>query len=256
MDCPPDRIALAERLADAGGQVIRRHFRTRVAVDDKPDQSPVTVADREAEAAIRALIAAERPGDGIVGEEFGAERADAPWVWVIDPIDGTKSFIVGRPIFGTIIALLHDGWPVLGIIDQPVVGDRWVGAKGRPTLFNGTPARTRDCDGLSRAILATTAPELLEPDLPRFAKLAGHVKSTVYGGDCYSYGLLSAGFLDLVVEANLKLYDWAGLEPVVTGAGGVMTDWEGRPLNRASDGRVVAAGDPRVHAEALAMLNT
>lgn len=248
-------IPLAERLADAAGAVIRRYFRTPVTVDDKADQSPVTIADREAEAVIRAMLAEMRPEDGIYGEEHGVERPDAEFVWVIDPIDGTKSFIAGRPIFGTLIALLHRGRPVLGVIDQPILGDRWVGAAGRPTRFNGAPAAVRPCPRLGRATLSTTSPDLFAGmDRAAFDRVRAASRITLYGGDAYSYGLLASGFLDLVVEADLKLYDFAALVPVVEGAGGLMTDWHGRPLHQDSDGRVVAAGDRHTHAEALALL--
>ncbi|TWA71322.1 histidinol phosphatase-like enzyme (inositol monophosphatase family) [Azospirillum brasilense] len=254
--CPTPLVTLAERLADASGPVIRQYFRTPVAVDDKADASPVTIADREAERTIRAIIEAERPGDGIYGEEFGTKNLDAEWVWVIDPIDGTKSFITGRPIFGTLIALLHRGRPVLGVIDQPIVRDRWLGVEGRPTLFNGQPARVRECvGGLVAATLGTTSPDLFPgADQDAFRRVAGAAKVSVYGGDCYSYGLLAAGYYDLVVESGLKLYDFAALVPVVTGAGGLMTDWDGRPLDATSNGRVVAAGDARTHRETLAAL--
>lgn len=254
--CPAHLVTLAERLADSAAAVVRRYFRTPVAVDDKADQSPVTVADREAERAIRGILEAERPDDGIFGEEFGTKNLDAEFVWVIDPIDGTKSFITGRPIFGTLIALLHRGRPVLGIIDQPIVADRWIGAAGRPTTHNGQPARVRACaGGLAAATLGTTSPDLFpRTDIDGFRRVAGGVKVAVYGGDCYSYGLLASGYLDLVVESGLKLYDFAALVPVVTGAGGLMTDWKGNPLGAGSNGRVVAAGDARTHRETLAAL--
>ncbi len=171
-DClPDDVIDLAVRLADAAGSVIRRYYRTPFAVDDKPDSSPVTIADREAEAAIRAILAAERPADGIVGEEHGTTNGDADWLWVIDPIDGTKSFITGRPTFGTLVALLYRGRPVLGVIDQPIIGDRWVGAIGRQTTLNGQPARVRACPALGRA--TSTRPRPICSDLmttPRSAE--------------------------------------------------------------------------------------
>lgn len=254
--CPAPLVALAERLADSSAPVIRRYFRTKLVVDDKADASPVTVADREAERTIRTIIEAERPDDGIFGEEYGTRNLDAEWVWVIDPIDGTKSFITGRPIFGTLIALLHRGRPVLGIIDQPIVGDRWVGVAGRPTTLNGQPATVRGCPmGLSGAMLGSTSPDLFPlDDAPAFDRVKGAAKVTVYGGDCYTYGLLASGFYDLVVEAGLKLYDFAALVPVVTGAGGLMTDWNGNPLDASSDGRVIAAGDARTHRDALAAL--
>lgn len=248
-------LDLALRLADASGAVIRRHFRTDIGADDKADQSPVTVADREAESAMRALLAAHAPGHGVIGEEHGRENAGAELVWVLDPIDGTKAFITGKPIFGTLIALMHHGRPVLGVIDQPIVGDRWVGAAGRPTLFNGAPARVRVCEGLSRARLSTTGPQYFTDEGRRaFDRVAARSKLLSYGGDCYQYGLVASGSVDVVVEAELELHDFAALVPVVEGAGGVMTDWQGRPLDAASAGEVVAAGDARVHAEVLAAL--
>lgn len=247
-------IALAHRLADAAGAVIRPHFRALAAVETKADASPVTVADRAAEAAIRTLLATERPADGIIGEEFGEDRPEASRVWVLDPIDGTRSFIAGRPTFGTLIALMQDGVPVLGIIDQCIAGDRWTGAAGRTTMLNGAAVQTR-LRPLAVTHLATTSPHAFSPDdFAAFERLRRQTGDTLYGGDCYNYGLLAAGHLDLVVEAGLKLYDWAALVPVVTGAGGAMTDWAGAPLHRGSDGRVVAAGDAALLAPALAAL--
>jgi len=254
--CPAHLVTLAQRLADSSASVVRRYFRTPVAVDDKADSSPVTIADREAERIIRTIIEAQRPEDGIYGEEFGTKNLEAEWVWVIDPIDGTKSFITGRPIFGTLIALLHRGTPVLGIIDQPIINDRWVGVVGRPTTHNGQPARVRACaGGLAASTLGTTSPDLFPgADIDAFRRVAGQAKVSVYGGDCYTYGLLASGYYDLVVESGLKLYDFAALVPVVTGAGGLMTDWNGNPLDANSDGRVIAAGDARTHRETLAAL--
>ncbi|MEI6986221.1 MAG: histidinol-phosphatase [Rhodospirillaceae bacterium] len=254
-NCPAHLIAMAERLVDASGPVVRRYFRSVMKVTDKPDSSPVTVADREVESMIRTIIGAQRPDDGIIGEELGNKNPGADYVWVIDPIDGTKAFITGRPIFGTLVALLHKGLPILGIIDQPVIGDRWVGATGRQTTLNGQAAKIRSCDSVAAAILGATTPEMfLGDDAAAFRRISAAAKFTIYGGDCYGYGLLASGFQDLVVESSLNLYDLAALVPVVTGAGGVMTDWLGRPLDQASDGRVIAAGDARVHAEALSLL--
>lgn len=254
--CPQAYIGFAHTLADASGGIIRRHFRTPFSVEDKEDASPVTVADREAERAMRALIAERYPGHGIVGEEFGNERPDADEVWVLDPIDGTRAFVAGKPIFGTLIALLREGRPLLGIIDQPVLGERWVGAAGTASRFCGDPIETRSCPGLGRAVLNTTSPDLFHgADRDAFARLSARVRSTLYGGDCYAYGLLASGHIDLVVEAGLKTYDYCALVPVVEGAGGRITDWEGSPLHADSDGRVIAAGDGRVHAEALELLS-
>ena len=249
-----DDVQLAHALADAAGAAIRPYFRAAFDIETKADASPVTAADRAAEAAIRALLAEHRPGDGVIGEEYGDDRPDATRVWVLDPIDGTRAFIAGRPLFGTLIALLDEGRPVLGIIDQCIARDRWLGEGGRTTL-NGKPAATRACPGLEHAYLATTSPHALPSrDLDTFEHLRGHVGDTLYGGDCHNYGLLASGHLDLVVEAGLKVYDWAALVPVVTGAGGQMTGWDGAPLRLGSDGRVVAAGDTAIHAAALAQL--
>jgi inositol-phosphate phosphatase/L-galactose 1-phosphate phosphatase/histidinol-phosphatase len=248
-------VALADELADAAGEIIRRWFRQPIAVDDKPDASPVTIADRDAEAAIRARIEARFPAHGIIGEEHGRVRVDAEFVWVLDPIDGTKSFISGVPLFGTLIALLHRGAPVLGVIDQPIARERWIGAAGRATTLNGAAVRVRACPEMARATLFATAPDMFRgAEVAAFERLRGAAKLTRFGADCYAYGLLAAGFIDCVAETSLQLYDYAALVPVVTGAGGVFTDWEGRPLGIGSGGRVLACGDPRLHAEALRLL--
>lgn len=255
-----DDLALAHRLADAAGAAIRPYFRARFAQEQKADASPVTQADREAEAAIRAILARERPGDGVIGEEYGADRPDAERVWVLDPIDGTRAFIAGRPIFGTLIALMAGGEPMLGVIDQPIARERWAGGPAGTSL-NGQPVRTRGCVGLVNASLATTSPHLFDgSDMAAFLRVANAVsqgslrQNIIYGGDCYNYGLLAAGHLDLVIEAGLQLYDYAALVPVVRGAGGAVADWSGRPLTRGSDGRVIALGDARLLDPVLALL--
>jgi inositol-phosphate phosphatase/L-galactose 1-phosphate phosphatase/histidinol-phosphatase len=248
-------IDLAQQLADASGAIARRYFRTRVAVDDKDDASPVTIADREAEAAMRVLIAKTFPNHGIIGEEHGREREGASHVWVLDPIDGTKSFITGRPLFGALIALCRDGKPVVGVIDCPALGERWVGAIGRPTTHQGKPVRTRACERLNRAALLCTSPLMFDADaLPRFERVRKAVRMPVFGGDCFAYGTVAAGFADLVLEAGLKPYDYAPFLPIFEGAGGGITDWKGRPLDLSSGDRVIAYGDARAHAQALELL--
>lgn len=255
-DCSPAFVDFAGRLADASGVVINRHFRTRFEVERKADETPVTIADRESEAAMRRLIAETYPDHGIVGEEHGAEREDAELVWILDPIDGTRAFIAGKPMFGTLIALVRGGTPILGVIDQPVLGERWIGGAGRRTTFNGAAAAARPCGALTDAVLNTTSPDLFTgADAARFQRLSGAVAHTEYGGDCYAYGLLALGFIDLVVEADLKPHDFCALAPVVAGAGGTITDWHGDALSLSSDGRVVAAGDPALHARALEVLD-
>ena len=240
-------IALADRLADAARAVIVPLFRTPVSNERKADRSPVTEADRDAEAAMRRLIKSEFPRDAIHGEEFGAEPGTSGRTWVLDPIDGTTAFMAGRPIFGTLIALVVEGWPVLGVIDQAVLGERWLGVTGQPTTFNGQPVRTRPCRELSDAAIATTGPHYFDDhDGGHFMALAAKTdhKRMVMGGDCYNYAMLASGHLDVVCEANLKLHDFAALVPVVEGAGGTMCDWNGDPLHAASSGHVLALGDP------------
>jgi len=240
-------IALAHRLADAARAAILPHYRTGLASERKADASPVTLADRAAEEAMRRILKAECPRDALHGEEFGAENGTSGRTWVLDPIDGTTSFLIGRPIFGTLIALVVEGWPVLGVIDQPVLGERWIGATGQPTLLNGQPVRTRPCRELSDATLATTGPHYFnDHDGEHFMGLAAKTdhRRMVMGGDCYNYALLASGHVDIVCEANLKLHDYAALVPVVEGAGGTMCDWNGEPLHAASSGHVLALGDP------------
>jgi inositol-phosphate phosphatase / L-galactose 1-phosphate phosphatase / histidinol-phosphatase len=254
-------IALAHRLADAAGAAIRPWFRSGVSAERKDDATPVTQADRAAEEAMRRILKAEVPRDTVIGEEFGvsagAGSGPSKRSWVLDPIDGTTSFLAGRPIFGTLIALVVEGWPVLGLIDQPILKERWVGAAGRHTTMNGTPVRTRACPQLSEASLATTGPHYFDDHQGgHFMALAARTdhKRMVMGGDCYNYALLASGHLDLVCEANLKLHDWAALVPVIEGAGGLVCDWNGDPLHAGSDGHVLALGDPARLEDAVAGL--
>ncbi len=240
-------IALANRLADAAGTAILPFFRTDFIHEAKGDASPVTEADRAAEAAMRALLDAECPNDAIIGEEFGEKPGTSGRTWVLDPIDGTVSFMAGRPIFGTLIAMLKNGFPVLGIIDQCINGERWVGATGKETTLNGKPLRTRQCRELKDAVLASSGPQYFDAhSAEHFMALAAKTahKRMIWGGDCYNYGLLAAGQIDLVVESGLQLYDFAALVPIVEGAGGLMCDWNGDPLHAGSAGDVIALGDP------------
>ena len=251
----PRFVQLANALADAARPIAARYFRTAVAIDDKTDNSPVTIADREAETAMRDLLTRHVPEHGVFGEEHGAVRTDAEYVWVLDPIDGTKAFITGLPIFGTLVALLHRGRPVLGIIDQPILKERWLGVDGECSTFNGKPISVRACPALDRAYMYSTAPIMFPGayEKPHEA-LTKKVKLFRWGGDCYAYGLLASGHVDLVVEASLKLYDFAALVPVIKGAGGLITDWRGRDLDMASDGSVLAAGDTAAHRSAMGVL--
>lgn len=249
-------IALANRLADAARAIITPAYRTPLTVEDKPDSTPVTAVDRAVETELSRLITLAFPEHGVIGEETPPHQPEAEYVWVIDPIDGTKAFVCGIPLFGTLIALTHRGAPILGVIDQPVSRERWLGARGRPTTFNGAPVASRDCPELQQARLCATSPEMFAGDAgARFRRLADQVKMTRYGTDCYAYGLLASGFVDLVVEADLSPYDYLAHAPIIQGAGGVVTDWEGRALTLATRAsRVVAAGDPALHRLALVVL--
>jgi len=249
-------VALACRLADTSGPILRHWFRTPLPVETKADDSPVTRADRETESALRALIESTFPMHGIVGEEYGAVRADAEHVWVIDPLDGTRAFVAGKPTFGTLVALLRDGRPIVGVIDMPILGERWVGARGRPTSFGTATPRTRACARLGDALLNATAPDMFRGpgESAAFERVRRSVRMNHWGGDLYGYGLLAAGFVDLVIEAGMQPYDYLALVPVIEGAGGAVTDWAGAPLGLASDGRVLAAATPSLHAEARALL--
>ncbi len=242
---------LAEDLADAAAAVIRPYFRTRLEIDFKADQTPVTVADREAERAMREILRAQVPEHGVIGEEFGNDQAGAEWAWVLDPIDGTQAFVSGQPTFGTLIALLHNGTPLLGVIDQPVLRERWIGTQ-EGTTFNGKSTGVRPQTGLGSATLYATAPSMfVGRDAAAFARLSESCGLTRYGLDCYAYGLLALGFVDLVVEAEMQPYDYAALVPVVEGAGGRVSDWDGAPLTlqagaRESAAHVLAVGDERL----------
>lgn len=251
-----DLIAFANHLADLARTAIRPHFRKLEAVETKADASPVTVADRAAEAVMREAIEAQHPEHGIFGEEYGHARAESPWQWILDPIDGTKSFVAGLPIFGTLIALTFENRPVLGIIDQPIMGDRWVGATGRGTIFNGQPARTNAARVLPEAVVMTTyVDSFTESELDAFTRLRKSCRINRMSGDCIAYALVASGFADIALDGRMQPYDYAALTPVVAGAGGVVTDWEGKPLDMRGRSRVVATANPALHEAALEFLS-
>lgn len=255
-----DFTAFIGRLATTSGETILPFFRTSLGIENKAAKNefdPVTEADRAAEAVMRRLIKQNFPQHGIVGEEFGNERDDAEYVWVLDPIDGTKSFISGFPTWGTLIALMHRGTPVYGMMHQPYIGERFSGDSNSARYRGPSGERrlsVRRCAGLGDAVMFTTSPLLMNAsDRATFERVQTEVRLSRYGGDCYSYCMLAAGHIDLVIETELKPYDIAALIPIVTGAGGIVTTWEGAPAQ--SGGRIVAAGDLRVHQAALALLN-
>lgn len=242
----------AEQLADAAGAVIRPYFGMTVDVETKADQSPVSIADREAEAAIRALITAHFPDHGIFGEEYGVQNESQRFVWVIDPIDGTRAFLAGKKEWGTLIALCDHGVPVLGILDQPITGERWVGIQDGQTMCNDNAVHTRECASITQAEISATycAP----PDDALFAFLAGKAGKHILAGDCYAYGMLARGERDIVCDTSLKPYDILALVPIIEAAGGVITGWDGQPITLTHYASALAAGTHSLHAEALALL--
>jgi len=255
-----DFSAFVNELASVSGEIILPFFRTALSVEDKGRNGsfdPVTAADHAAETAMRTLIRRTFPGHGIIGEEYGRERPEAEYVWVLDPIDGTKSFISGMPAWGTLIALLRSGEPVFGIMNQPFIRERFSGDGGRAS-YRGPAGeralRVRACPDLARAALFTTSPLLMnEGDRETFSRVEKAVRLSRYGGDCYAYCMLAAGHVDLVIETELKPYDVLPLMPIIVGAGGIVTSWDGGAPN--AGGRIIAAGDARVHAAALELLN-
>jgi myo-inositol-1(or 4)-monophosphatase len=266
-----DFAAFVERLAQVSGEVILPFFRSSIGAEDKSRGGafdPVTEADRGAEAAMRRLIGQTFPSHGVIGEEYGQDRPDAEYVWVLDPIDGTKSFIAGLPTWGTLIGLMHRGRPVYGMMAQPFTRERFYGDGKRARLRALGPSRgdlppsewatrtlrARSCASLSEATLLTTSPLLIRDDSDRAAynRVEKEVRLTRYGGDCYAFCALAAGFVDLVIETNLKPYDIVALTPIVEGAGGVVMTWDGE--DAAKGGRIIAAGDRRVSDEARSLL--
>ena len=256
-----DFAAFVDQLATVSGDAILPFFRTSLGIEDKGSAvgfDPLTAADRAAEAAMRALITRSFPEHGIVGEEYGNERTSAEYVWVLDPIDGTKSFISGMPIWGSLIGLMRHGAPVFGMMHQPFVRERFTG-DGGAAHYRG-PAGERElhvrrCADLGNAVLFTTSPQLMNPDdRAAFRRVEAAVKLSRYGGDCYPYCMLAAGHVDIVIEAGLKQHDIVALIPIIEGAGGIVTTWDGE--SAAKGGRIVAAGDKRAHEAALSVLGT
>jgi len=253
-----DFSSFIEQLASASGETILPFFRTALAIDNKKAGGfdPVTAADRAAEQAMRALIRKQFPGHGILGEEYGSEHTDAEYVWVLDPIDGTKSFIAGMPVWGTLIGLMRFGEPVFGMMNQPFTRERFSG-DGGAARYRGPAGnrelRVRECASLADAVMFTTSPLLMNRgDRAAFAKLEDKVKLSRYGGDCYHYCMLAAGLIDVIVETEIKPYDIVAIIPIVAGAGGIVTTWDNGPAQ--GGGRVIVAGDKRVHQAALEIL--
>lgn len=244
--------ALAKRLADEAGEIARKYFRTPFEVISKDDDSPVTIADREIEARMREILEKERPQDGIYGEEHGIKESESGLTWVLDPIDGTKSFVIGRATFGTLIALCEDRTPKLGVIDQPITKERWIGFDGQ-TTFNGEIVKTAKCSSVDLARIGSTTPAMFDGVGPVYKNF--NENRFFWGGDCYQYGLMANGFVDVILEASMQPYDYCALVPIIKGAGGHLSDFAGNDLNLDSDGTVVASGDPALWPEIKALLH-
>ncbi len=249
-------IDAAYRMADASGELIRADGQKSFHVEKKGDGSPVTSVDQATEDRIREIITAAYPNHGIIGEEHDDVAPDSEFVWVLDPIDGTLPFLAGIPVFGTLIALLHNNTPVLGVIDMPMTGDRWIGCAGMPTVRNGDPVRTRACASLSDAMMSTSNPDFYDAtNVSALEQMQERVNWTVYGGSCMAYAQLASGRIDVGMDVQFDVYDYMALVPVIQGAGGVITDWKGNALDLQSGDRFVAAGDQRVHEQALEILS-
>ncbi|MCX5619843.1 inositol monophosphatase family protein [Bombella pollinis] len=257
-----DYLPLAQQCAEAARRVILPYFRQSLAIHAKEDDSPVTKADQEAEAAMRALLTQHVPHHAILGEEAGhSGQIDNEWLWVLDPIDGTRAFVTGRPSFTSLISLFYKGRPVLGIIDQPITNERWIGVEGAPSRYDAPhmPGHIGTCQHvpLHEAELSCTAPEIFRPaQYQCFQKLQKQTRRTSWGGDAYAYGLLCLGHIDIIAEDTLKPWDWGPLLPIITGAGGCVTDWAGNALTLESDGTILACANPTLHQEAIEALSS
>jgi histidinol phosphatase-like enzyme (inositol monophosphatase family) len=254
--CKDEFICFAEELADAARVVALRHFRNLATIEYKMDGSPVTAADREVETVIRRMITERYPSHGVIGEEYGHATSSDRWSWVIDPVDGTRSFITGRPTFGCLIALLHKHQPVLGIIDMPALNERWLGIKGKLSTHNGNHCKSSGLKRLAEAtVFATSIDMFTDNERQQFDRLSTSARFRSFGTDCYAYGLLASGHTDIVMESDMSIYDFLALVPVIEGSGGCISDWRGEPLNYLSGRQVLATANSTLHEQCLAMIN-
>ena len=250
-------VNFANLLADESSIIITKYFRTKINIDNKEDSSPVTIADQNTELKIRELISSKYPSHGILGEEYEHINTKAEFVWVIDPIDGTKSFIAGHKDFGTLISLLHNNEPVLGIINCPAHNERWLGIKDYQTTCNDIKVNTSSKEKIEDSYLFTSGQFFYEPFLKKgFEKIKEQSKYFRYGGDCYMYGMLASGLIDIVIEDTLKAHDYMALVNIIEGAGGKITDKFGKNVNIESDGSLVASCNPKIPQQLLSIINS
>lgn len=249
-------MAHAERMAHIASETAMLFFRGRLGVDFKADQSPVTQADKAVEAAVRAYLLDHFPDHGVFGEEEGKSDGDHRHLWVIDPIDGTRSFLSGHPLFGFLLAHLVDGTPELGLIAMPALGEVFLAGRGGRAFLNGTPIQSSDVTRLEDAILYVNEGDKLHRDHPSlFDRLMQSGQTRRFAYDCYPHALLAAGHVDAVIDYDLQPYDFLALAPVIEAAGGIMTDWQGRALHLGSSGAVVSAATPALHHALLDVIN-
>ena len=252
-----DLVSFANHLSNESGKIIKQYFRKSLDIYNKEDESPVTIADKNTELKIRDLISKKYPNHGIFGEEFEDKNVESEYLWVIDPIDGTRSFIAGHKDFGTLIALLHNKKPIIGIINCPIHEERWVGINGQQTTMNGQKVNTSDKQNLAQSYLSTTGLYMFDNDNFKkgFEKIIDKTRYHRFGGDCYNYGMVASGFIDIVIENMLKVHDYMALIPVIEGAGGKITDKFGKMINFDSDGSVVVSANDKLHTQLIDIIN-
>jgi len=248
-------IKIANECAEASGKIIKKFFRKKIKIETKSDNTPVTKADKEAEKIIRNIIMKKASECGFFGEETGKLNTNNEYVWVVDPIDGTKGFITGKPLFGTLIGLMKNNKPYLGVVKQPIIKERWIGIANKETRYNNVKIRTRKCKKLKGSKMYATSPMMFIGKSQKvYRNVRYKIGETLFGADCYAHGLMASGFVDVLLEANLKPYDYIASAAIVSGAGGKFTDWNGNDLNINSDGKIVAAGDPKIHKQLLKII--
>ena len=248
-------LKVADECANISGKIIKKYFRKKIKIINKPDKSPVTRADIESEKRIRDIIEKKTPECGFYGEETGNFKTENEYVWVVDPLDGTKGFVTGKPLFGTLLGLMKNNKPYLGVLNQPILNERWSGIANKETRYNNVRVKTRKCKKLRGSRMYATSPMMFTGKNQKIYKsVRSKIGETLFGADCYAHGLMALGFVDVLLEANLKPYDYIASAAIISGAGGKFTDWNGNDLNLNSDGRIVAAGDPKIHAKLLKII--
>ena len=249
--------SFSNHLADESAKIIKQYFRKSFKIENKEDKSPVTIVDQKTELKIREIIEKRYPNHGILGEEFESKDIDSEYLWVIDPIDGTRSFIAGHKDFGTLISLLHNQKPIIGIINCPIHEERWVGIHGERTTMNGHIVETSNQEVLNQSYLSTTGLYMFENDSFRkgFDRIIDQTRYHRFGGDCYNYGMIASGYIDIVIENMLKAHDYMALIPIIEGAGGKITDKYGKIIGLDSDGSIVVSASEKLHTQLIDIIN-